>query len=81
MLAQRLGGAVGVARHLQAQQFEVLSRESPGVSAAVRQRAEVAPLPVLAEHLLDEGLADAEACGHLFEGGVAALDCGDDLLP
>jgi hypothetical protein len=51
------------------------------VAAAVRARAEVAGLAELAEHLLDEGLPDAEGGRDFFNGGVAALDRRDDFLP
>jgi hypothetical protein len=36
---------------------------------------------VLAQHLLDEGLPDAEGGGDLFNSRVATLDRRDDLLP
>jgi hypothetical protein len=47
----------------------------------MRARAEVSGLAVLAQHLLDEGLADTEGGRNLFNGRVTAFNSGDDFLP
>jgi hypothetical protein len=72
---------IGAARHLRAQHLEVLGRESRYVPVAMRARAEVSSLSVLPQHLLDEGLSDAEGGSNLVNGRVAALNSGDDFLP
>ena len=51
------------------------------MTSAVRAGTEVAGLSVLAQHFLNEGLPDTERGGDLLDGGVAALDRRDDLLP
>ena len=81
MIAQRRGRLIGAALSLRAQQLEVLVGEARALPAAVRAWAEVAGLAVLAQHLLDEGLPDAEGGGDLFDGRVAALDRRDHSLP
>lgn len=67
--------------NLPAQHLEVLVGEALGLPAAVRARAKVARLTVLAQHLLNEGLAHAERGGDFFDSRVAALDRRDHLLP
>ena len=59
MVAQRRGRLIGAALDFPAQQLEVPVGEPRRLPAAVRARAEVAGLPVLAQHLFNEGLADA----------------------
>jgi hypothetical protein len=81
VVAQRGSRLVRATDYLLTQQLEVLVRESPGLPAAMRSWAEVAAIAVLAKHLLDEGLPDAERGGDLFNGRVAALDGGDNFLP
>src|ERR1700760_2278741 len=78
VVALRRGRLIGAAFDLPAQQLEVLIREAAGLAAAVRAGSQVAGLSVLAEHLLDEGEADAERGGDLFDGRVAALDRRND---
>jgi hypothetical protein len=81
VVAQRRGRPVRATGYLLTQQLKVLVRESPSLPAAMRAWSQVAALAVLAQHLLDEGLPDAESSGDLFNRRVAALDGGDNFLP
>ncbi|HST52107.1 MAG TPA: hypothetical protein VLJ61_08860 [Pyrinomonadaceae bacterium] len=81
VVAQRFSRLIGAALDLLTQQLEVFVTEAATLPAAVRAGSQVSGLPVLSEHLLEEGLADAERGGDLLNGGVAALDRRDDLLP
>ena len=69
-----------LALHLPPQESALLRREAGATAAAVRAGREVAGLAVLARHLLDEGLPDAEAGGELRDGVLTRLVGADDPL-
>ena len=59
-----------------AQQLVMTGLQSRDMAAAVRTRGEVLPCAVQAQHLVDEGSADAEQPGH-FRDRAVATQCRD----
>src|SRR5215207_7457262 len=72
VIAQFAERGITVGGHGRPQQLMVSRPEARHMASAVRAWREVIPGAVEAEHLIDEGHADAEQFRHLGDGAVAA---------